>query len=352
MRARAPRRRVSQADVARAAGVSPALVSVVVNNRLDGPIRISEPTRARVKQAIEELGYVPDPAARRMVGAASNVIGVFTYEPVFPLGEENFYREFLVGVEDAAEEAARDLLLITSSRRVGRRSLYANGVNGLRLADGGLLLGSGADPDEMRRLIDEGYPFVFIGERHIDGCELSYSAADYIGGTGAVVERMVELGHHRITLLASHVDPVPGRREGYARASERLGLPGTEVEIEHRYSGPERRAEEITQIVDGLLNDEVTGVLTQNSPTARMVRHEVEGRGLVLGKDLSLVDLGDDVHAAGHGELASLDIPRKAMGQEAVRLLLCLIDEPDAAPYRIQLDCGLREGATLGPAPV
>lgn len=351
MRARAPRRRVSQADVARAAGVSPALVSVVVNNRVDGPIRISEATRSRVRQTIEELGYVPDPAARRMVGAASNVLGVFTYESVFPLGGENFYREFLVGVEDAAEEVGRDLLLVTSSRRVERRSLYANGVNGLRLADGGLLIGSDADSDEMRRLIDEGYPFVFIGERHIDGCELSFAAADYIGGTRAAIGRLHDLGHRRIALLASHHDPVPGRREGYRQGCRGWGLELREVEHTLRGVASEDRAADIRRILDDLLAAGVTAVLTQSSHHARLVRTEARTRGLVLGRDLSLVDLGGDVHAAGPGELTALDLPRREMGREAVRLLLALIDEPDGAPYRVWLDCPLVDGGTVGPPP-
>ncbi len=342
MRARAPRRRVSQADVARAAGVSPALVSVVVNNRTDGPIRISPATRERVQRIIDELGYVPDPAARRMVGAASNVLGVFTYEPVFPLGEENFYREFLVGVEDAAEEAGQDLLLITSSRRGERRSLYAGGVNGLRLADGGLLLGTGADPDELRRLIDEGYPFVFIGERHIDGCELSYVSADYIGGTEAVVDRVHALGHRRIAMLVTHVDPAPGRRVGYARACERLGIETVEIPVPRSHVEPGRAG----KIIDRLLADGFTAAITQGSPVAGELSRELTNRGLVAGRDLSLVDLGSDTHLTGPG-VAGLHLPRHEMGQQAVRLLLALIGDPDGAPHRSTVRCGFREGESL-----
>lgn len=343
MRARAPRRRVSQADVARAAGVSPALVSVVVNNRTDGPIRISPATRERVQQVIDELGYVPDPAARRMVGAASDVLGVFTYEPVFPLSEENFYRDFLVGVEDAAEEAEKDLLLITSSRRHARRTLYAGGVNGLRLADGGLLLGTGADPDEIRRLVDEGYPFVFIGERHIDGCELSYVGADYIGGTETVVERVHALGHRRIALVATHEDPTPGRRLGYARACARLGIEAVEISAPQDRVGREAAT---ASVLDRLLAEGFTAVVTQGTPWAGALDGELTRRGLVAGRDLSLVDLGSDTHNLSPGT-AGLHLPRHEMGQEAVRLLLALIDDPAGAPHRSTLRCGFRDGDSL-----
>ena len=59
------KKRVRQTDVARLAGVSPATVSLVINNRSGGSVRISEETRQRVLDAVNQLSYVVDPAARK-----------------------------------------------------------------------------------------------------------------------------------------------------------------------------------------------------------------------------------------------------------------------------------------------
>ncbi len=86
------RRRVTQQDIARISGVSQTTVSLVLNNRLDAGTRIAPETRERVLEAIAETGYVADPVARRMVARRNRIIGVFTYEAVFPSGTRDFYQ--------------------------------------------------------------------------------------------------------------------------------------------------------------------------------------------------------------------------------------------------------------------
>src|SRR3954451_14218835 len=78
--------RLTQRDIARMTGVSQATVSLVLNGRSDGDVRIAPETRERVLQAIRERGYVADPIARRLAARDNRIIGVFTYEPVFPAG--------------------------------------------------------------------------------------------------------------------------------------------------------------------------------------------------------------------------------------------------------------------------
>ena len=173
-------RRPTQSDIARAAGVSPAVVSLVINGRTDGKIRISERDPGRVRQAIRDLGYVPNLAARQLAGGRNRLIGVFTYEPVFPLGETNFYYPFLVGIEEQAEALGYDLLLFTrNDRGTGRRMIYRDGINALQVADGAVLLGTNEDRSELARILADGFPFVFAGRREINGVPLAYVGADY-----------------------------------------------------------------------------------------------------------------------------------------------------------------------------
>ncbi|WP_179229248.1 LacI family DNA-binding transcriptional regulator [Parenemella sanctibonifatiensis] len=332
-------RRISQVDVARAAGVSTAVVSTVVNGRTDGPIRVSEATRERVLAAVEELGYVPDPAARRLVGARSQVIGVFTYEAVFPLAARSFYHDFLIGIEQAAEEADQDLLLVTSSRRAAsQRSLYATGVNGLRLADGGLLFGSSIVEADVRRLASEGYPFVFIGERRLPDVELSFVAADYVGATSALVRRSADLGHERIGFVRQGEDVVTGRYAGFVAGVQERDLPLHVFEL---------RSERIEQVPAWVRQHDLTCIFMQGRTSLGLVEPVLAEAGIRVPADLSVVSLGGYPDRLADRMVTHLSIPRLEMGREGVRLLMELTDNPARAPRRARLSCEIADGETL-----
>jgi len=340
---------VSQADVARAAGVSTGIVSSVVNNKSYGSIRVSDATRQRVLAAVEELGYVPDPVARRMAGGSNRLIGVFTYEAVFPINAQNFYHEFLVGIEEAADEAEHNLLLVTGARRDHKRSLYASGVNGLRLADGGLLFGSSEPAEEVRRLAQEGFPFVVVGERDYPDVDASYSAADYRAGTAALVRRAWDLGHRRLAFANTHNDPVPGRLAGFLQAKEELGLSDEDARvIDLRTWDPSVTVEEQgVRAAQRVAASGASVVFIQGGGWLTGFWEELKRAGLALPEDLSVVMLRGDKRDVDGVPLTDLDIPRNEMGREAVRLLLQLIADPDGGPLRSRLSCGIREGATL-----
>lgn len=336
------RRRVSQADVAKAAGVSTSIVSTVVNGRTDGPIRVAEATRQRVLTAVANLGYIPDPAARRLAGARSRVLGVFTYEAVFPLASPHFYHEFLIGIEQAAEEADHDLLLVTSSRRAAdRRSVYATGVNGLRLADGGLLFGSTILSEDLARLSEEGYPFVFVGERHLDSAELSFVAADYVGATAELVHRAHRLGHRSIGFLEAHDEPIAGRIVGYDRAAAELALP----HLRRSDLAP-------AAVIEWIRANGITALVLHNSEQLEALAPALVAAGIRVPDDLSLIGLTGEPEEVHGVAVSGLRIPRLEMGREGVRLLVQLIDDPSSGPLRTRLACAIDAGASMvAPSP-
>src|SRR6056297_2228719 len=108
------KRRPTQVDVARQAGVSPAVVSTVLNGAGRGSVRVGPEAAARVRQAVRELGYVPNPVARNLAGGKNRILGMFTFESIFPIERPNCYSPFLIGfeAEDRFErEHAQDAVL-------------------------------------------------------------------------------------------------------------------------------------------------------------------------------------------------------------------------------------------------
>src|SRR5882672_1299054 len=158
-------RRPTQLDIARLAGVSRPTVSLVMSGNA---ARIRAELRERVLAAAEHLGYAANPAARSLAGGHNRLIGVYTFERLFPVQHRDFYYPFLLGIEEESEAASYDLLLFTSAADPsGRRSINHGGVNRLRLADGCVLLGLHVDGEQLVRLARDRTPFVFLGRREV-----------------------------------------------------------------------------------------------------------------------------------------------------------------------------------------
>lgn len=343
---RSGRARTRQADIARAAGVSQATVSMVLSGRRTS--RISEATRERILSLSGSLGYSANPAARRLAGGKNRLLGVFTYEPTFPIAGLDQYYPFLLGIEAEAEQLDQNLLLFTSagSHDGGRsRSIYAEGVNQLGIADGSVLLGRGEDRDEVARLAHEGYPFVYIGRREIRDAEISWVTADYGTATYDVVCQLATLGHqhHLYIGLAEPEEPNLDRFAGWRRAAEEHDLTG----VEERPPG----GVDLVPLVGEHVAAGATSIIIERPEDAMRVFRAIKKAGLEVPGDVSVSVLGDmAIPRARKRSWSGFDMPFKDIGAEAVRLLVTLISDKTAGHQQIQLPCTPRPGRTLGPA--
>jgi DNA-binding LacI/PurR family transcriptional regulator len=340
--------RPTQHDVARAAGVSTAVVSLVINGRANGKIKISKATQERVWAAIRDQGYVPNHAARQLAGGHTNIIGVFTYEPIFPMHPNSFYQPFLVGIEEQAERSRYHLLLFTRTSVDGKRRIYYEGGNRLQAAEGAILLGTNEDRSELARLVGEGYPFVFIGRREIDGKPLAYTAADYTGATRSLVQQLLQLDHRRILYLGSPLisESAMDRERGYLEALSSAGLPhpGQSIQRFDLETIDESR-------LRSWLTDGITALAVEQMPAAFQILNLAREIGLEVPGDFSLVALGkaDDPTGDNHG-IDTFYIPHREMGAEAVSLLARMLAHPDDdAPRQITIPCSPAPGRTIGP---
>ncbi|MBX6750018.1 MAG: LacI family DNA-binding transcriptional regulator [Micromonosporaceae bacterium] len=376
-------RRVTQRDIARLAGVSQPTVSLVLNNRAEGDVRISPETRERVLRVIRETGYVADPVARRLAARFNRIFGVFTYEPAFPSGSWDFFYPFLLGIEEAAERIGCDLLLFTSAPVVdGRRRIF-NQDNRLRLADGCILLGREIDAGELRRLNEDGYRFVAIGRRDDAGGPVPYVGADYASAVGELVRLALARGHRRLGYvgLADGVEstrdrrqgfvdhtgdveyarvfdpdaPTPRRRSGSARPAggQRRGRVPRQPAASAETARPDTARPELARaaaVLDAALAEGITVLFVQDTPTAVAVHEQARARGLSVPGGLSIVTLGQPTTpVSSTTQFTSFRIPREEMGRRAVEVLATMLDAPPEEPVpQILLSCDLVEGSTLG----
>lgn len=332
--------RPSQRMIAELAQVSQSAVSLVVSGQAEMN-RIPLATRERIERVMAEVGYVPNVAARSLKGRRNGLVGVYTYERVFPVREDNYYHEFLVGIEESAVDLGLDLVLFTSTLGAdGSRNVYERGMNRLRLADGAIFFGLARDDDELERLAADGYPFVFIGRRTIGGTEIPHVTADYAGGIGAVIGALREAGHRAIRYVAGMRPdgPQTERRAAYLAHSREAGLEPSLIEV---------APDDVESSWDELLRDGATALMVETVELADAVAHAAAQRSLSTPRDFSVVVLDVPARDAAAGAWSHMALPRREMGGAALRLLLARLDDPEAAP--VILPVAAPDRSTIGP---
>ncbi|MFI6288000.1 LacI family DNA-binding transcriptional regulator [Streptomyces sp. NPDC051018] len=310
-------RRVTQREIAERAGVSQTTVSVVLNDRDGSNVRVPEATRARVKEAIEQLTYVADPAARRLAGLDNQIIGVFTYESALSPESMDFYGPLLNGIERAAEHIGWDLLFFTSSPvENGTRSLFHRKTR-LRLTDGCVLLGQQMVASELERLVAEQFPFVAIGRRDETAAAVPYVAIDYTTPTTALIDQAAACGHRQALYVHRGRDtPTARDRRGAVEAASAAGR------LAFLLVGEERIAE-LPRLAPAT---GATLIITEDTFLAEDVAHALSGAGVRVPDEISVAALGEvrGHHVEGR-VLAGFHVPRQQLATEALDLLQLLI---------------------------
>jgi len=321
---------------------------MVINGLSGGRIPISEETRRRVFEAMEQLGYTPNPAAQILAGGRNNLIGVFTYEPFFPYEQDNFYYPFLLGIERQASREGYNLLLVTRTHGNQEPSIYKDGVNQLGLPDGSIILGARPNRRELLSLVKERIPFVYIGRREIEGCAIDWVAPDYIQAGYEAVMHLIRLGHKRIGFHGTGVgtEPFEDKVAGCRRAAaefegvEVLDLSGRLFHAASDQWIPTVRSEGITAVIC----EDVVGY-------EKYLRRAFEA-GMEVPRDLSVVCLTEvEPYRSFAVQPTSVRLNRPSVGEEAVKLLLWRLDNPDAPPRQVRVPSGFVVGASTSDAP-
>ncbi|QNJ94024.1 LacI family DNA-binding transcriptional regulator [Mycolicibacterium fluoranthenivorans] len=196
-------------DVARHAGVSRALVSIVMR---DAP-GASEETRARVRRAADDIGYRPDPRARRLRQLRTKLLGV-----TFAAGQE-FHAELIDGVYAAADDFGYEVVLSGVTPHHDERRAVRALVDDR--CEAVVLIGPDLPTAELEALAAT-TPVVVVA-RKVRGVDAVRS--DDTAGAAMAVDHLYGLGHRRITYLDGGRAPgAAERRRGYTRAMRAAGL--------------------------------------------------------------------------------------------------------------------------------
>lgn len=311
-------------DVAARAGVSKSLVSLV----LCGAPNVSDARRAAVLEAVRDLGYRPNLAARSLVRRRSQIVGVLVSDLHNP-----FFAEMIDGVDDAAAERDFRALLSTGHLMTTREALAIDTLLEMRVD--GLVLLSSMVPASIVEEAVRSVPTVVVGSTPRSSLLDSVANDDRMGG-GLVVDYLVELGHKRI----GHLDGGRGvgarpRRAGYEQAMRRNGL-DEHIQVVRGAFTEDGGVEGMKRLIE--LKPLPTAVFVANDFSAMGALEVLDGAGIRVPEDISLVGY-DNLKAVEYHRisLTTIDQPRYDMGHMAVSLIVERLEGGRATPRHIVL---------------
>lgn len=310
-------------DVAKAAGVSPATVSRVLNN----PKIVRAPLRERVEAAIAALGFRPHAAARALKSRRSLTIGAVV--PTLDVAV------FAAGIAAIQARLRQDgyTLLVASSDYNPRQELAEIRVLLERGVDGVIVVGDAFSREAVRLARERKVPlvttYVSTARQGIPAVGIDNAAA-----MATLVRHLVGLGHRQFGVLtdaAARNDRTRARRAGIFRALGEAGidLPSSRiVEIPYSVANGRRGLASIMA-----LHPEITAVICTSDLLAIGALAESRALGYRVPRDLSITGY-DDIDMAANTEppLTSVHVPASEIGRLAADHVLALVAGAEVPP--------------------
>jgi LacI family gluconate utilization system Gnt-I transcriptional repressor len=320
------------ADVARLAGVSTSTVSRALR-RADV---VSPELRARVRTAIDALGYVPNPMAGGLAAARTRSVGV-----IVPSLINSFFAATLDAMAETLAPHGYQILLGNSAYSLDTEDALVNSF--LAWSPAAIVLtGRTHSRATLQRLLAAGVPVVEmweLGDNPID---------TLIGFSHRSVGRMAarhlfERGRHRPAFVGAALAEdrrAAQRAAGFAEAVDELAGAPCVVHATPERASVESGARALAELLRR--HPDVDAVALSNDALALGALFECQRRGLSVPLDLALIGFGDlDFTAWTTPPLSTLRPPRREIGTAVAEHLLARFADPQCGPTSVDLGCEL-----------
>jgi LacI family transcriptional regulator len=318
-----------------------------VSRALDGYDDVSEETRQKVILAAQEMGYVPNQAARQLRKQRSETIGY-----ILPASGQRFsdpfFLEFISGLGDEMASQDYSLLISTASPGEGNeRLLYQRWVHG-RKVDGFVLNRLRLRDWRVQYLAQANVPFVTL-ERTLDPVDYPSVEVDGQAGMKNLVDDIVKKGYQRIAFIGASPDLAiqADRYSGYRQGIQEAGVPFEQslvVEGDLTRRGGYRAAQKLYA-----MDNPPSALICINDLTAIGAMECAHEMGLTVGRELAIASF-DGIEEGEHTQppLTTLKQPVYDIARELVKLLIAEINGTPLAARHIQLQPELILRASTG----
>lgn len=305
-------------DVAKEAMVSVATVSRVVNE--SG--RVSETTARRVREAIEKLGYVPNPSARNLRKGGSKVVLIMV-----PNFTNPYYSQILSGICDAAQFLGYSAF-ISSDKDANQEKIFTSVMEGKR-ADGTIFLTCCYDDVWLGKYVDR-FPIVQCAEA-VDNVAVPYISIDNYAAMCELVRHVRQLGHEKIAYvnIENRFLSTRQRKQGYCD-SMTGGVMGKSLRSDYIIGTTDYSYESGVAAAERLMSlpDRPTAILCGSDMLALGVVSKARELGISVPGELSVTGFDDiDYAKMFHPYITTVAQPCYELGWTSMQKLKECIDK-------------------------
>lgn len=321
-------RNITIKDVAKKAGVAVSTVSRVLNN-LD---RVSDDTRQKVQNAIDELHFTVNKNAASIVTGHNRTILI-----IIPNFIYNFFGTVVNGAESRfTANGYSSLIVISKSDSETIENTLKHYSN---LIDGALII---PDCDSLDFLKSFSKPFVLVDHIPLNSSYNTVSV-DNQKDTSALTELLISKGHERIAIIAddNRRNSGKGRLDGYLKTMKKHNLSVKEEYICKTVASEANGYSNTEKLLN--LKEKPTAIIATDSKLCLGCVSYFNSHNLVSGKDISLACFEDsDLAKAYSGGITAIFTPKEKMGIIAADKLLALISNPEEETEQIIVESELR----------
>lgn len=306
-------------EVAKRAGVSKATVSRV----LSGKGYVSQETKDRVFQAIEESGYRPNLLARNLATRRTQTLGLVVTNTLY---HGVYFSELLFHAARMTEEKGRQLILADGKHSASEEREAIQYLLDMR-CDAIIIYPRFLSVDEMDEIIEKHDQPIMVLNRRLRKNSSHCVWSDHKASCEAAVLQLIEMGHRDIAFIKGSLDSPTGmeRLSGYKEALAKHAIPLREALIAEGKWHPASGAAAVSTLLSR--GESFTALVSSNDDMAIGAMKQLHDSGLAIPGDVSVIGF-DDVSIAPYTvpSLSSVRIPVTEMIKETISRLIFMLD--------------------------
>lgn len=324
-------------DIAKLTGLSKTTISRVINNHS----YVSKEKRELVLNAMKELGYTPNPSARRLRGQLATTIGVIVPRIINP-----FFSYLVNSIEKVAYEKGYQVIISQSNENQDKELAFLNLLK-IKQVDGIIMTSIENEWSVIEQFLDYG-PIVlcneYITDANVPVVRLDQQKGAYIG-----VNHLIERGHRKIAYCTGGLFAEQGkdkdRNQGFQKALKEAGISENPSWIFLNQHSIEDGKNLINQIMD--MEERPTAIFTGSDEIAAGMMVEAKKHGLKIPEDIAIIGFDDQPLAEMlEPQLTTIRQPVEKMGEISTNIIIEMLDnseEEDILNYELPIELIVRE---------